>query len=82
MHSEEELMAAAKSASVFSRNDRIDHRVFGTGTIVEVDERRTTIDFDTAGTKKFVTSMVQLVSSDTPAPVKAPPPRKKAARKR
>jgi len=52
----------------FSAKDRIDHAVFGLGTIIQIDSWRTTITFDDAGTKKFVTSMVQLSPSDTPAP--------------
>ena len=68
----------AKKPHVFSSKDRIDHSVFGTGTIVDVDPRHTTIDFDEVGTKKFMTEMVQLKSSDTPAPEK--PVRKKKAK--
>ena len=59
-----------KSVLPFSPKDRIDHSVFGLGTIVEIDERRTTIAFDKSGTRKFVTSMVKLSPSDTPAPKK------------
>lgn len=68
----------AKKSHVFSSKDRIDHSVFGTGTIVDVDPRHTTIDFDEVGTKKFMTDMVQLKSSDTLAPEK--PVRKKKAK--
>lgn len=62
---------------VFSENDRIDHSVYGTGTITGVNDRLTTIDFDGVGTKRFFTSVVKLVRSDTPAPPK-PVRRKKA----
>ena len=55
---------------LFSPKDRIHHYMYGLGTIVGMDEHRTTIDFDEAGTKKFVTSMIKLSSSDTPAPEK------------
>lgn len=68
----------AKAAVLpFSKNDRVDHFKFGTGTILEVDERRTTIAFDESGTRKFVTSLVKLTPSDTPAPVKKTRARKK-----
>ena len=70
-----------KSIRSFSPKDRIDHSVFGVGTIVETDERHTTIAFDEAGTRKFVTSMVKLTSSDTPAPTKRARPKKKKTAK-
>jgi hypothetical protein len=71
----------AKSASAFSVNDRIKHNVYGLGTIREMDERHTVILFDEAGSKKFVTSMVQLEESDSPTPVKpARATRKKAVK--
>ena len=60
----------AKSKQVFAAKDRIDHPVFGLGTIVEINERHTTIAFDEAGTRKFVTSMVKMTQSDTPAPAR------------
>jgi hypothetical protein len=70
---------SGKKTLDYSAKDRIDHAVFGLGTIVEIDERHTTIAFDTAGTRKFMTSMVQLVPSDTPAPARRTRPAKKAA---
>ena len=69
----------AKSQKAFAAKDRIDHSVYGLGTIVEADERYTVIDFDEAGTRKFLTSMVKLSPSDTVAPAK--PRRKKATKK-
>jgi hypothetical protein len=65
-----------KKTLAFSPQDRIDHSVYGLGTIAEVNERHTTIDFDEAGIKKFMSSMVELSSSSTPAPEK-PGKRKK-----
>jgi len=59
-------------------NDRVLHQAYGPGTIVEVNLQRTTIEFDTAGRRKFVTSLVQLEKSD----VAAPPPPKRASRAR
>ena len=58
---------------------RIEHKVFGLGTIVEADDHHTTIDFDESGTRKFVTSMLKYQPSDAPPPEK--PRRKKAAKK-
>ncbi len=70
------LRPTKKKTPAFSPQDRIDHSVYGLGTIVEVNERHTSIDFDEAGIKKFMTSMVDLSSSGTPAPDK-PGKRKK-----
>lgn len=72
-------MAVAKSTLAFSAKSRIQHAVFGLGTVVTADAWRTTIAFDDVGTKKFVTRMVQLVASDTPAPKKRGIRKKKLA---
>jgi hypothetical protein len=65
----------AKKSTSFTAKDRIEHSVFGTGTIAELDQWHTVIAFDKGGTRKFVTSMVKLLTSDTDAPAK--PVRKK-----
>ena len=77
------LRGAARNLAAYSAKDRIDHSVFGLGTIVEINERHTTIAFDESGTRKFVTSMVKLSPSDTPAPAKRtrPTAKKKAKAK-
>lgn len=72
-------MAMAKSTLAFSAKARIQHAVFGLGTVVAADAQRTTIAFDDAGTRKFVTRMVQLVASDTPAPKRRGTRKKKVA---
>ena len=72
----------AKKTREFSAKDRIDHYVHGTGTIVDVNDHYTTIDFDEAGTRKFVTSMVKLAPSDTPAPTRRKSTKKKATAKK
>lgn len=59
-----------RSAATFAVNDRVTNSFFGTGTISQVNEHYTTIVFDENGTKKFLTPMVQLEHSNTPAPVK------------
>ncbi len=59
-----------KNVGSYSVNDRVNHSVYGPGTILQVNERHTTITFDANGTKKFVTSIVQLEQSSTPAPAK------------
>lgn len=60
-----------KNIPGFAAKERIDHSVFGLGTIVEINERHTTIVFDTNGTRKFVTSMVKMEHSDAPAPARS-----------
>jgi len=69
-----------KTALAFSAKDRIDHSVYGPGTIVEMNERLTTILFDAAGTRRFMTAKVKLAASDVPAPAK-PVRRKKKVTK-
>lgn len=64
----------------YKESQYLKHSLFGFGVVTESDSERTTIDFETHGKKKFVTSMVQveLVDGDPP---KAPrgSRRKKAA---
>jgi hypothetical protein len=59
-----------RAAEVFSVNDRVSNSVYGIGTISQVNTQYTTIVFDEHGTKKFLTSMVKLEHSSTPAPAK------------
>lgn len=58
----------SKTPAVFSTKDRVKNPTFGLGTISHVDARYTTIVFDEHGTKKFLTPMVQLEHTTTPAP--------------
>ena len=51
----------------------IHHFKYGNGTIVERDEERITIDFDTAGMKKFVTSLAAFEMAEGEAPKKKRP---------
>ena len=51
---------------------------YGSGTVVESNDRHTVIDFDEHGVRRFVTTMVDLKSSTVPAPTKG---RRKASRK-
>lgn len=59
-----------KNSGAFSVNDRINHEMYGPGTITELSQQRTTIEFDTNGRRKFMTSMVQLERTDVAAPTK------------
>lgn len=67
----------SKGIEAFSANDRVMHSSYGLGTIGQVNERHTTIVFDENGTRKFLTSVVQLARSSTPAPAKPARTRKK-----
>ncbi len=68
---------AKKAQTEFRAKDRVDHSVFGPGTIGSADTHYTVIVFDKGGTRKFVTSLVKLKSTDIEAPAK--PVRKKKA---
>ncbi len=54
----------------------INHAKYGRGTIVERDEDRTRVDFDTAGLKIFVTSIASF------EPAEGEPPKKRTAKRR
>jgi hypothetical protein len=60
----------AKNQAAFAVHDRVIHSVYGLGTIREAGDRHTTIAFDENGTRKFMTDMVRLEHSATPAPAK------------
>jgi hypothetical protein len=74
------LRAAERNVAAYSPKDRIDHSIFGTGTIVDINEKYTTIAFDTEGTRKFITGKVHIAPSDTPAPARRVRTRKKTVR--
>jgi hypothetical protein len=72
--------ARSGAALNLSAKDRVSHTVFGLGTIVSSNEWHTTIAFDEAGTRKFVTNLVKLAPSDTPAPARRVTRKKAKAR--
>jgi hypothetical protein len=57
---------------------RVNHVSYGDGTVKDVNEYHTAIDFDTVGLKRFSTPKVVLQSSNTPEPIKAAPKRGRA----
>ena len=78
--------AAADAAShvgncmkAWTKGDRVVQPTYGPGTLVEVNEHHTVIDFDEHGRRVFATRLVVLQATNEPAPAKAP--RKRAARK-
>jgi hypothetical protein len=65
----------------FVKGDRVVQPQYGSGTIVEVNEHHTVIDFDTEGVRRFVTRLVSLERSGDPAPRRAPAKRRVAKKK-
>ena len=61
---------------MFAKGDRVVQPQYGAGTITEVNDRHTVIEFDEHGTRRFLTSMVTLESTSAPAPTRAPRARK------
>jgi len=79
-------VAAAAAAShggnsmkSWTKGDRVVQPTYGPGTLVEVNEHHTVIDFDEHGRRTFATRLVTLQSTNEPAPNK--PVRKRAVRK-
>ncbi len=65
----------------WSKGDRVSQPTYGAGTLVEVNEHHTVIDFDEGGRKTFATRLVALQASSEPAPHKAAT-RKRAVKKK
>ncbi len=57
----------------------IKHELYGFGVVMESDPERTTIDFDSHGTKKFVTSLMIAEGIGEVPPKSARPRRRKKA---
>jgi len=66
----------------WSKGDRVVQPTYGAGTLVEVNEHHTVIDFDEHGRRIFSTRLVTLQATSEPAPHKAASPRKRAAKKK
>jgi hypothetical protein len=66
----------------WNKGDRVAQPTYGAGTLVEVNEHHTVIDFDEHGRKTFATRLVSLQASSEPAPHKAKATRKRAAPKK
>lgn len=66
----------------WAKGDRVVQPTYGAGTLVEVNEHHTVIEFDEHGRRVFSTRLVVLQSTNEPAPAKAAKkraPRKKAS---
>jgi hypothetical protein len=64
----------------WTKGDRVSQPTYGVGTLVEVNEHHTVIDFDEGGRRTFATRLVVLQASNEPAPAKTP--RKRAVKKK
>ncbi len=58
----------------------IRHAKYGCGTIVTRDNERTTVDFDTAGMKMFVTAMAAFEMAEGEPPIKKRPTTRRRAK--
>ena len=55
----------------WTKGDRVVQPTYGSGTLVEVNEHHTVIDFDEHGRRMFATRLVVLQATNEPAPAKA-----------
>jgi hypothetical protein len=55
----------------YAKGDRVQQATYGAGTLTEVNEHHTVIDFDQHGIRTFVTKLVVLESTAEPAPLRA-----------
>jgi hypothetical protein len=65
----------------WNKGDRVVQPTYGLGTLVEVNEHHTVIDFDEHGRRVFATRLVVLQATSEPAPNK-PATRKRAVKKK
>jgi hypothetical protein len=56
----------------WTKGDRVVQPNYGAGTLVEVNEHHTVIDFDEHGRRVFSTRLVVLQATTEPAPAKVP----------
>lgn len=54
----------------YTAGDRVSQAQYGAGTIVDVNEHHTVIEFDEHGTRRFSTRIVVLETTTTPAPAR------------
>lgn len=66
----------------WSKGDRVVQPTYGAGTIAEVNEHHTVIEFDEHGRRVFATRLVVLQPTSEPAPNKPAGTRKRAPRKK
>jgi hypothetical protein len=64
---------------LYTKGSRVTQVTYGVGTVTSSDEKYTVIEFDEHGRKVFLTDVVTLNKSDSPAPNK--PTKAKRAKK-
>ena len=62
----------------WAKGDRVLQVTYGPGTLVEVNEHHTVIDFDEGGRRMFSTRLVALQTTNVAAPTRTP--RKRATK--
>lgn len=62
----------------WTKGDRVVQPTYGPGTLVEINEHHTVIEFDEHGRRTFATRLVVLHSTSEPAPSK--PSRKRSVK--
>ncbi len=62
----------------WAKGDRVVQANYGLGTLVEVNEHHTVIEFDEHGRRTFATRIVSLQTTNEPAPPRSP--RKRAVK--
>src|SRR5206468_897492 len=60
-----------KTMKNWTKGDRVVQPTYGPGTLVEVNEHHTVIDFDEHGRRVFATRLVTLQATNEPAPARA-----------
>jgi hypothetical protein len=63
----------------WTKGDRVVQPTYGLGTLVEVNDQHTVIEFDEHGRRTFSTRLVTLQATSEPAPQRAP--RKRVTKK-
>jgi hypothetical protein len=71
---------AGSRMKAWAKGDRVVQPTYGPGTLIEVNEHHTVIDFDEHGRRVFATRLVVLQATSEPAPA-AKTSRKRAAKK-
>jgi hypothetical protein len=66
----------------WSKGDRVVQPTYGPGTLVEVNEHHTVIDFDEHGRRTFASRLVVLQATSEPAPTRPSKTRAKGAKKK
>ena len=64
---------------LYTKGSRVTQATYGSGTVTSSDEKYTVIEFDEHGRRVFLTDVVTLTKSETPAPNKPSKAKRKKA---